>query len=143
MRSARATLHRIPSALRYVAAGGLNTLIYIGLTLLLSGPVGLPIQVAIPIAFCTALCTHFLLQRTVVFGHVETYALGTRRQAAHYLVIGACQYVVTAAATAAIPAVTGWSEQAVYVVTVLVVAAITFVLLRERVFHAADEPEPS
>jgi putative flippase GtrA len=136
---AHTRLRRVPAALRYVIAGGLNTLIYIGLTLFLSGPLGLPIQVAIPLAFGTALCTHFALQRVVVFGHVETYALPGHQQAGRYLAIAAVQYPLTALSTAAIPTITGWSEQAVYVVTAILIAAVTFLLLRKRVFHAATD----
>jgi putative flippase GtrA len=132
------SLHRVPAALRYLAAGGLNTLIYIGLTLLFSGPVGLPIQVAIPISFVIALCTHFVLQRIVVFGHVEDFALRGTQQARRYVAIGLVQYVVTAACTAFIPAVTGWPEQPVYVAVALGVAAATFLLLRQQVFHPSD-----
>ena len=139
MSHVRTTLHRVPAPLRYVAAGGINTLVYIALTLLLSGPAGLPIQVAIPISYATAMCTHFLLQRLVVFSHVESYALRGHEQAGRYLAIAAVQYPVTALSTAVIPALTGWPEQAVYVVTVIVVAAATFLLLRRHVFHPAAE----
>jgi putative flippase GtrA len=132
----RTSLLRVPSALRYLAVAGVNTLIYIGLTLLLVDVLGLPIQVAIPLAYGTAMCTHFLFQRLVVFAHVESYALKGHQQAGRYLAIAAVQYPVTAVSTALIPALTGWSERAVYVVTVIVIAAVTFLLLRQRVFHA-------
>ena len=77
-----------------------------------------------------------LFQRLVVFAHVESYALKGHQQAGRYVAIAAVQYPVTAASTAVIPALTGWSERAVYVVTVIVIAAATFLVLRQRVFHA-------
>jgi putative flippase GtrA len=131
----RASLIRVPAPLRYLAAAGVNTLIYVGLTLLLVGIGGVPIQAAIPIAYVTAMCTHFLLQRLVVFAHVDSYALRGHQQAGRYLAIAAVQYPATAVITAVIPELTGWSERLVYVVTVIVIAALTFLLLRERVFH--------
>lgn len=128
-------IHRGHPAFRYVAAGGANTLLYVGLTLLLAGPVGLPIQVAIPAAFVTALATHFLLQRLFVFGHVEEFALRGQDQAALYLAIGGTQYAITAAVVALVPAWTGAGERPVYVVTVGLISVVTFLLLRSRVFH--------
>ena len=123
-------------AARYVIAGLLNTGIYVGLTLLLSGPLGVPIQIAIVTAFLTALCTHFLLQRFFVFRSRGAFHLTAGAQAGRYVVIGAIQYAITAAATAVLP---GWldvPEQAVYVVVVGLISAISFLLLRSRVFHA-------
>ena len=125
-------------AIRYVVAGVTNTGIYVGLTLLLSGPLGVPIQVAIPIAFVTALCTHFTLQRFFVFRSRTAFKLSAGHQAGRYVAVGSVQYAITAAATALLPGWLGVSERAVYVVTVAVISATTFLLLRSRVFHAHD-----
>ena len=135
MSSTRNRLHGTHLAFRYVAAGAANTLLYVGLTLLLAGPLGLPIQIAIPIGFTTALATHFLMQRLFVFGHVEEFALRQHEQAGLYVAIGLTQYAVTAAVVALVPAWTGAGEKPVYVVTVGCISVVTFLLLRSRVFH--------
>jgi putative flippase GtrA len=120
---------------RYVLAGAAVALTYIGLTLLLSGPGQLPIQVAIPIGYVLAVALHFTLQRTFVFRDREAFALTAREQAGRYVAIGIAQYALTAAATALLPSALGASEQVVYVATVVVISAITFLFLRTRVFH--------
>ena len=124
---------------RYAVAGATVAGAYIGLTLLLSGPAGLPIQVAIAIAYVLAVMLHFALQRVFVFRGRESFALSGREQAGRYVAIGVVQYTVTALATSLLPSVLGMSEQAVYVGTVVVVSALTFLVLRGRVFHAATD----
>jgi putative flippase GtrA len=124
-------------ALRFALAGAVVMLTYVGLTLLLSGVAGIPIQVAIAVAYVLAVMLHFALQRTFVFRHELGFALTTGSQVRRYVVIGVVQYTVTAATTTALPTVLGASEQVVYVATVLVISACTFLFLRHRVFHPA------
>jgi putative flippase GtrA len=81
---------------RYTLAGGLVFVLYLGLTLGLSGA-GLPIQVAIPVSYAIAVATHFALQRSFVFTG-RGYALRTREQVARYVALGAVQYPTTALA---------------------------------------------
>ena len=118
----------------YAIAGSFTTVIYVGLTLLLSGPAGASIHVAIPLAYVTALVLHFNLQRGFVFRDRE-FALGTFDQGRRYLATAATQYTLAALSTAILPGVLGVDEQVVYVVTALTLAAITFLVLRTHVFH--------
>ena len=124
-------------ALRFALAGAVVMLTYVGLTLLFSGVAGIPIQVAIAVAYVLAVMLHFALQRTFVFRYELGFALTTGSQVRRYVVIGVVQYTVTAATTTALPSVLGASEQVVYVATVLVISACTFLFLRHRVFHPA------
>jgi putative flippase GtrA len=123
-------------ALRYGLVGATIGLLYVGLTLALSGPVGLPIQVAIVIALTVALTSHFLLQRNFVFRHAM-FALSVRGQLRRYLVVGSLQYAVAVAATSALPALLGLSEQVAYIAITAVSSIATFLFLRWRVFHRA------
>ena len=122
-------------AARYAIAGATVATMYVGATLLLSGPAGAPIQVAIPVAYFTAVSLHFVLQRFFVFASANAFALAVHHQIGRYVVIGASQYVLTAASTALLPPALGLSEQVVYVGTVVVISATTFLFLRTRVFH--------
>jgi putative flippase GtrA len=123
-------------ATRYGLAGVLVATTYVGLTLALSGPGGLPIQVVIPVALAAAVALHFVLQRRFVFVDRTTFALSRAEQARRYLVIVAIQYAITAAATAVLPELLGTTEQVVYVATVVAISVTTFLFLRARVFHA-------
>jgi len=125
--------------LRWAAAGGVVALVYLGATLVLSGPLGLPIQLAIPVAYVTAVALHFLLQRLVVFPSAKAFALSMHRQVVRYIGLGVAQYGVTALSTGLLPEILGTSEKVVYVATVIVLSAITFAVLRFRVFHHAQE----
>lgn len=124
-------------AVRFGVAGATVALTYVGFTLLLSGPGGLPIQAAIPVAYVLAVCLHFVLQRVFVFRHADEFTLSTGEQVRRYVVIGLIQYALTASATALLPGVLDVSEQLVYVGTVAVLSACTFLVLRRRVFHAS------
>jgi putative flippase GtrA len=126
------SLHHL---LRYAAAGGLVAVVYVGGTLLLSGPVGLPIQAAIPIAYVVAVVLHFLLQRTFVFRHDGDFALSVREQIVRYLLIAATQYPATAALTALLPVLFGMSDQVAYLITVALISLTFFFVLRWGVFH--------
>ena len=123
-------------ALRW-AVSAVVAVVYAGLTLLLAGPVGLDIQVAIPSAYATAVALHFSLQRWFVFRSARSYALAMHHQMGRYVVIGACQYALTAVGTAILPSKLGVSEAGAYLVPVAAISAATFVILRSRVFHMA------
>jgi putative flippase GtrA len=116
-------------------AGVAVAVVYVGGTLLLSGPVGLPIQAAIAIGYVVAIACHFLLQRLFVFRHEQGFALSVREQMLRYLVIAATQYPATAALTALLPVVFGLSDQVAYLITVGVISMTFFFVLRWRVFH--------
>jgi putative flippase GtrA len=120
---------------RYAVAGAIVAMVYVGGTLLLSGPVGLPIQAAIPIAYAVAVALHFLLQRTFVFRHDGEFALSVREQIIRYLLIAATQYPATAALTALLPALFGMSDQVAYLITVALISLTSFFVLRWGVFH--------
>src|SRR4051812_34831471 len=62
-------------ALRFVVSGATVAVVYLGLGLLLSGPLGVPIQVAIPVSYVLSVLLNYTLQRTFVFAHSETFAL--------------------------------------------------------------------
>ena len=72
-----------------------------------------------------------------MFRDRSAFALSAREQAGRYVAIGFAQYAATAALTALLPSVLGVSEQVAYVATVVVISALTFLLLRTRVFHGA------
>jgi putative flippase GtrA len=120
---------------RYAVAGAIVAMVYVGGTLLLSGPVGLPIQAAIPIAYVVAVALHFLLQRTFVFRHDGEFALSVREQIIRYLLIAATQYPATAGLTALLPVLFGMSDQVAYLITVALISLTSFFVLRWGVFH--------
>lgn len=121
--------------LRFATAGGLVALVYLGLGVALSGPLGLPIQVAIPIAYVVAISLHYGLQRWFVFAHADAFALRGRAQLRRYVVVGAIQYALQALATSLLPDVLGVSEQVVFVAVAVLTPVVTFVVLRAAVFH--------
>jgi putative flippase GtrA len=121
--------------LRYLIGGSFTTVVYVGMTLTLSGPLDAPIQIAIPCSYATALMLHFLLQRRFVFRREEGFALARHHQLRRYLTTAATQYSLAALSTAVLPGVLGVHEQVVYVVTALTLAAATFLILRAHVFH--------
>lgn len=133
----RALASLTAQAVRYAVAGAVVALVYVGLTLLLSGPLGVVIQVAILVAYVLAVALHFALQRWFVFGDRRSFALAAHQQVGRYVVLGAAQYSLTALATTVLPELLGVGEQVVYLATVVAISATGFVLLRTRIFHAA------
>jgi putative flippase GtrA len=125
-------------ALRFVLSGGTVAAVYLGLGLLLSGPFGVAIQIAIPVSYVISVLFNYSMQRWFVFAHSDEFALSRQAQFLRYVQIGVAQYVLTALATAVLPDVLGVDEQIVYVVTALIAAAITFVVLRLVVFHGSE-----
>lgn len=125
------------TTIRYAINGSATTLLYIFLTLMLDGPGGLPIQVAIPVAYVSSLVVNFTLQRAFVFKS-DGFALSRRSQLMRYGAAVLVQYTITATSTAKLPRLLGVPERNVYVVTVLCLALCAFLTLRSVVFHSTD-----
>jgi putative flippase GtrA len=121
---------------RFALVGGTGVVIYTLLTTVLATVVGIPFQVALAIGFCAALAVHFTLQRVFVWAHHEEFALSLPHQISRYLAASGAQYGATAASTALLPAALELPTEAVYLVTVLTLAAVNFLLFRDRIFHA-------
>src|SRR6516165_4502719 len=75
---------------RFGLTGLFVFVVYTGGTLLLSGPVGLPIVLAIAIAYPLAIVINFTLQRYFVFLDRETFALHWKAQLARYVAAAVC-----------------------------------------------------
>lgn len=120
---------------RFLIAGLTTALVYLGGTLLLSGPLGLNIQLSIPLAYAASLAVHFSLQRYFVFTSQEQFKLAFHQQAGRYLGIAAAQYAATALATAKLPAALGVTSQEAYLLAAVGASAASFLLLRGLVFH--------
>ena len=127
---------------RWAIAGAVVTAVYVGSTVLLSGPVGLDIQVAIPISYAVGVALHFTLQRYVVFRDVEAFALAMHHQLGRYVVIGLTQYLATAATTALLPALFGMPELVAYLIAMATISLTTFFVMRGGVFHPAPVEGP-
>ncbi|MBA2764428.1 MAG: GtrA family protein [Thermoleophilaceae bacterium] len=127
--------------LRYLVAGGSVFVFYVLLTLLLSGPVGLPVQLALVIGFSCAIGVHFFAQRFFVFAHVESFAISGSHQVARYALFACFQYAATALGTAALQSAFQTSGQVAYLIAVSLVTVFVFVVLRTRIFHGAEPAE--
>ena len=123
--------------MRWVVSGAVVAAVYIGGTVLLSGPLGLDIQLAIPISYTVAVALHFALQRYMVFHDVETFALAMHYQLGRYVVIVLTQYAGTAAATALLPTLLGMPPLLAYFIAVITFSVTSFFVLRGGVFHPA------
>ena len=126
----------IGTMLRFVLVGGTGVVVYTLVTTLLATVVEVPFQMALAVGFCAALAVHFTLQRVFVWSHPGQFALPLRRQLRRYLAAACAQYGATAASTSLLPAVLGLPTEAVYLITVLALAAMSFLLFRDRIFHA-------
>jgi putative flippase GtrA len=101
---------------------------------------GVPIQVALAIAFILALSLHFTLNRQWVFAGGSGYALHFSQQGRRYLATAALSYVCTAIAVAVLPGILGLPELAVFFLAAGVMACVSFLLLSVWVFVAAPDP---
>jgi putative flippase GtrA len=126
--------------MRYALTGATVALVYVGSTLMLHDVAGLAFQLALALGLVIALTTHFVLQRSFVWSHDDAYALRLSDQAKRYVVIALVQYGLTALSTSLLPRALGVETTVVYVVTVGCLSALTFMLLRTRVFHPAGGP---
>lgn len=129
--------------LRYAITGVIVGVVYIGTPVVLNGGFGVPVEVAIPLAYLVAITLHFNLQRHFVFRHISSFALSARQQIGRYVIIGAVQYPTTAIATAVLPSVLGLSQRITYVVVTLTMSLGSFLLLRTHIFHPQVQDLPS
>jgi putative flippase GtrA len=127
---------------RYGISGAIVTGFYLGFPLLLSDELGLPLQLAIPIAFLMAATLQFTLQRRFVFRHVEQFALPVRAQIIWYVAVGSIQYPTTALGTWLGPKLTGASDRVSFLATSLTFSVVFFLFIRGRVFHPSQESPP-
>jgi putative flippase GtrA len=120
---------------RFALSGGFVALLYLTITTVLHSVLAVPFQIALAIGFASAVTVHFALQRLFVWRHPGQFALPAHHQAARYLLVAGIQYGVTALSTARLPSLLGVPVEVVYLTTVLLVAAVNFVVFRDRVFH--------
>ncbi len=123
--------------IRFGIAGTIVAGVYLGIPVALDGA-GVPIEVAIAIAYVIAITLHFNLQRHFVFCHVAEFALTRREQITRYLMMASVQYPTTALATALLPKVLGLSPEGTFVIVSLTISLTVFVVLRTHIFHAGD-----
>jgi putative flippase GtrA len=124
---------------RFVLAGTIVFLVYVGTTTFLAEVIGVPFEAALAIGFALAILTHFSLQRLFVWRNDTAFALPLHHQVARYAAVAGSQYGLTAAITATLPSALGVSPEAVYLPTVVLLSGLNFLVLRSRVFHAAAD----
>jgi putative flippase GtrA len=120
---------------RFAIAGTVVAAVYITVTTVLHGVLGLGFQVALISGFTTGVMIHFTLQRVFVWRHYEKFALAIHHQALRYMGVCFVQYGLTALSTAQLPSLLGLPVELVYLVTAIGLAGLNFVLFRGRVFH--------
>ena len=125
---------------RYALTGATVAVVYVLATLALHRGAGLHFQLALALGLVVAVTTHFVLQRMFVWRHEEAYALGVGGQVGRYAAITLVQYGLTMLSTAVLPDALGAPTDIVYVATVACLTALSFVMLRGRVFHPAQSP---
>jgi putative flippase GtrA len=99
-------------------------------------------QVALALAYLTALAVHFTLNRQFVFAADSGYALHLSAQGIRYLIVAACSYATTAAAVGFLPERLETSPLIVFYGATAVLAVISFVVLRSWVFHGRGAVHP-
>ncbi len=122
--------------LRFAICGVVVSITYIAVTTFLSEASRLPFELALAIGWCAAMCVHFTLQRTFVWARRERYELPFVRQIRRYMLMTVSQFGVTAASTAVLPSLIGLPVQVVYLGTGAVVTLVSFLVLRNGIFHA-------
>jgi putative flippase GtrA len=127
---------------RFGVTGALVFAVYTGGTLLLSGPLGVPIAIAIAIAYLVGVTLHFLLQRHFVFMDRDAFALPLKSQLTRYVVAGVCQYTITVVAVKTLAPAIGVSQQLVFLAVVVAISLVSFAVLRGAIFHAPSRPAP-
>lgn len=140
VRALRTRTGLVGQGARYALAGSLVALVYMLTTSVLAIVAHLHFQLALVIGFGAALAVHFTLQRWFVWADRGDFALPLRLQTARYLLASGTQYGLTAGSTALLPAMLGLPVEAVYLVTVTVVAGANFLVFRHLVFHPAASP---
>jgi putative flippase GtrA len=132
--------HTLKSLVRYAAAGGSVTVLYLCLTALLL-KVGLPVQLGVALAYLVAVATHFVLQRTFVFGGRSEFALTLGAQARRFAAVALVQYGLTAGLVAILTSADVPDLLAV-LITAAIVTPIIFVIARTRLFHGPPARDP-
>jgi putative flippase GtrA len=120
---------------RFGLTGALVFAVYTGGTLLLSGPLGVPIVLAIGIASVLALVLNFTMQRHFVFLDHDTFALGVRAQFGRYVLAVGINYLITSVIVSTVPQALGVSQQLVFVITAMVMSLVSFTVVRGWIFH--------
>lgn len=123
---------------RFAIAGACVAGVYFVATLTLANVVGLHFQLALAIGLVIAIVTHFLAQRLFVYRHEDGFELPVEHQAGRYLAVTLVQYALSALSTAVLPRALGLRTDVVYVGTTVLLTLLTFLVLRRRVFHAAE-----
>jgi putative flippase GtrA len=121
---------------RFAISGSLVAIVYVTVTTVLHDGFAVPFEIALAFGFVVSVALHFTLQRLFVWRHYERFALEVHHQALRYLLVCACQYGITALSTAKLPRLLGLPVEAVYILTMLIVAGANFVIFRGRVFHS-------
>lgn len=131
--SRRATLLE---GVRYFLSGAAVSALYVVVTSIAHlADLSWPVAVAIGYLFGTT--THFAMQRLFVFKSETGFALSMRQQAVRYIAVVLVQYALTATAMSVLPDLIDIPELLIFLGVAGSVALGNFVLLRNRLFHAA------
>jgi putative flippase GtrA len=122
---------------RFALAGAAVALLYFTVTTLIRTVADAPWPLAVAVGYLIATSVHFTLQRTLVFRSDSGYALSMRQQAARFVAIVICQYLVTVGAMAVLPDLLDLPSLLVYAGVAVTVTVASFLLLRTRLFHPA------
>lgn len=139
----RPELGLLGQGIRYAMVGATVAVMSLTGTIILAEVVGLPYELAFAISYTIAVTTHFTLQRLFVWVHHEGFALPIHRQLVRYLPVTLTNYGVVAAAIAVLPHLLGISTLIVYVGATVAITLVSFVLLRQRIFHAPSPEQTS
>jgi putative flippase GtrA len=82
--------------------------------------------------YLVATTVHFFLQRTVVFRSAHGFELSITEQAVRFAALVVCQYAVTVGAMSVLPDLLGAPELAIYLAVAVVVAGLSFIVLRHE-----------
>jgi putative flippase GtrA len=120
---------------RFVLAGGFITVLYLAVVTVMRTVLDAPWAVAIAVGYVIAPSTHFVLHRRLVFRNERGFELSVAQQLPRFVAVVACQYAFTAAAMAVLPSVLGLPSLLVFFGVAAAVTAVSFVVLRTRLFH--------
>ena len=123
---------------KFAFTGAVVGLTHIGLVSLLV-VAGVPIQLALALAYAVALVLHFTLNRQWVFAADSGYALHFSAQGVRYLIAAAISYAGTAVGVAVLPGALGIPDLAAFFLMTAVMACITFAILHLWVFRPAPD----
>lgn len=121
--------------LRFAIAGTIVAAVYITVTTVLHGLLGVTFQIALISGFTTGVIIHFTLQRVFVWRHYQKFALAIHHQALRYIGVCFIQYGLTALSTSQLPKTLGLPVEVIYLATAIGLAGLNFILFRGRVFH--------